>query len=293
LLPAEADNRRGDLSDFDAVLDSMQEVDVVVHMAALLHVLHASSSLDEAYERVNVGGTDHVVRAAEQAGAKRILFFSTIAVYGDDPGVLVTEETEPRPSSSYAKSKLAAETLVREARDEEGRALGSVLRLSAVYGPRVKGNYRRLLESLDDGRFRPVGRGENRRTLIHEIDVARFTLLAAQHPQAPGSVFNVTDGEYHSVAEIIEAMCAALGRKPPRAFIPERAGFLAAALGERLFGLVGRQAPVGRDSLAKYTADVAVSGELAQRVLGFKPRYDLVCGWNQTVEEMRRSGELH
>ena len=57
--------------------------------------------------------------------------------------------------------------------------------------------------------------GENRRTLVYDKDVARAVLLAVQHPAAAGRVYNVTDGGLHTVNEINQAICTALGRKPP------------------------------------------------------------------------------
>jgi nucleoside-diphosphate-sugar epimerase len=56
--------------------------------------------------------------------------------------------------------------------------------------------------------------------------------------------------------------------------------------------LVGRKFPIGRDTIDKYTEDIAVDSQLIQRELGFKPEFDLKTGWQETVEEMRRRGLL-
>ena len=95
-----------------------------------------------------------------------------------------------------------------------------MLRLGAVYGAQVKGNYRRLLSALARGRFVPIGSGRNRRTLIYDKDVARAALLAVCHPDAAGRVFNVTDGEVHTMATIVRTLCTALGRRPPCLTLP-------------------------------------------------------------------------
>lgn len=60
-----------------------------------------------------------------------------------------------------------------------------------------------------------IGGGLNRRTLVYDKDVGRAAVLAVSHPAAAGRVFNVTDGEFHTLSEIIESICSALGRKPP------------------------------------------------------------------------------
>jgi UDP-glucose 4-epimerase len=64
---------------------------------------------------------------------------------------------------------------------------------NAIYGPRIKGTYQCLLQTLARRRFIPIGDGSNRRTLIYDKDVARAAVSAATHPAAAGKVFNVSD----------------------------------------------------------------------------------------------------
>nr|MCU0494640.1 NAD-dependent epimerase/dehydratase family protein [Chloroflexaceae bacterium] len=161
-----------------------------------------------------------------------------------------------------------------------------VLRLAAVYGPRMKGNYARLLRALRRGLFVPVGAGHNRRTLVHEADVAQALLLAAEHPAAPGQVFNVTDGTTPPFRAILAAMAAAVGRTPPRLHLPVAPLRLALAGLERGVGLVGKRSPLGPATLAKLLEDVAVSGAKIQRELGFHPTYDIASGWRETVRQI-------
>ena len=68
--------------------------------------------------------------------------------------------------------------------------------------------------------FIPVGNGLNRRTLVYDKDVGRAAALAVSHPAAAGRVFNVTDGGFHTLNEIIESICSALSRNPPRFSLP-------------------------------------------------------------------------
>src|SRR5215203_4106387 len=185
-----------DIEDRDALFAAMQGVDVVLHMAALLHVFDRSTSLENEYRRVNVDGTSAVMRAAQESGVSRVVAVSSIAVYGPHDGT-IDERTSPRPDTAYGSTKLEAERIVLESTSADGASIGCVLRLAAVYGPAVKGNYERLVRALARRRFVPVGRGENNRTLVFEDDVARAMLLAATHPAAPGRVFNVTDGSVH------------------------------------------------------------------------------------------------
>jgi nucleoside-diphosphate-sugar epimerase len=277
----------GDVTDAVAVQDAMQGVDAVIHLAALLHIVNPPPALQEKYERINVGGTSTVVFAAVKAGVKRIVLFSTIAVYGLSAGRILTEETPPCPDTFYAQTKLAAEKIVLEAKGADGEPIGVVLRLGAVYGSRIKGNYERLTHALAHRHFIPIGSGLNRRTLVYDKDVAGAAVLAASHPAAVGRVFNVTDGEFHTLNEIIECICCALGRKRPAMSLPLKPSRFIAALIEKGGQAVGLKLPALKATIDKYNEDIAVDGSLIQKELGFLSRYDLQTGWRETVREMR------
>ena len=111
-----------------------------------------------------------------------MVLFSTIAVYGNSNGQILTEDTPVQPNTFYARTKLAAEKIVLNARGADGQPLGTVLRLGAVYGSRIKGNYERLVRALARHRFIPIGNGLNRRTLVYDKDVGRAAALAVSNP---------------------------------------------------------------------------------------------------------------
>ena len=220
------------------------------------------------------------------------MFFSTIAVYGQTRREIVSEDSPACPDTYYAKTKLAAEHIVLNARRADGQLLGTVLRLGAVYGSRVKANYLRLVQALSRKWFIPIGKGMNRRTLVYDKDVAKATMIAMQHPAAAGKIYNVTDGQFHSVNEIIKAICQVLGRKSPKFYLHLRPVKMAANLADGIVGLVGLSSPGLKDALSKYCEDVAVDGSRIMRELGFIPEYDLWEGWKETIQEMREKGYL-
>jgi len=158
--------------------------------------------------------------AAIKAGVKRIVLFSTIAVYRASDGCVLNEASPTHPDTFYAHTKLSAEQIVLNAKRADGQLIGTVLRMGAVYGSRIKGNYERLTHALARHRFIPIGNGLNRRTLVYDKDVGRAAVLAVSHPAAAGRVFNVRDGGFHTLNEIIESICSALDRKPPRLSLP-------------------------------------------------------------------------
>ena len=287
MFPQSVEVLIGDVTDQVAVQSAMQGVDAVVHMAALLHIVNPPPELREKYERVNIGGTATVVEAAIKAGVKRVVLFSTIAVYGPSDGHVLNEMSPTHPDTFYAQTKRAAEQIVLNARGADGQPLGTVLRLGAVYGSRIKGNYERLTHALARHRFIPIGNGLNRRTLVYDKDVGRAAVLAVSHPAAAGRVFNVTDGEFHTLNEIIESICSALGRKPPRLSLPVGPTRYVGWFNRKRKPRHWYKTPGYQEMIDKYTEDIAVDGSLIQKELGFVPQYDLKTGWEETIREMR------
>jgi len=274
----------GDLCDRRALGKAVAGVHTVFHLAAKLHgeIGDPDPAARADYERVNVDATRHLVEASELEGVRRFVYFSTIGVYGPSrPGEIHDEASPLRPQSLYAMTKLRGEEHVLRA------PRGVVLRLAAVYGPRLKGNYRRLVRAIERGFFVEIGPGTNRRTLVHEHDVVRATLLAAQHETA-GMIYNVTDGRVHTVRDILRAIASAVGRPLLPGHVPAAPVRLLAGVLEGVLSVAGRKSPICRGAVDKLLEDVAVSGDKIQEELGFLPVFDLDGGWRQAVGDPRR-----
>jgi UDP-glucose 4-epimerase len=280
----------GDLTDRASLGGAVRGMHGVVHLAALLHIPDPPPDMRVTYQHVNVDATRWLAEAAAQAGVRRFVLASTTAVYGPS-ATPATESTPPAPGSWYAESKLAAEGTVLAAH-RPGVYDVSVLRLSAVYGPRIKGNYQRLLQALAAGRFIPLGPGANRRSLVYEDDAAAAFVTALQHPGAAGRLFNVSDGTPHRLRDIVRAMCSALGRAEPRFFVPAGPALAGVRVLERLVRLVGRTPPVTTATLTKYLEESVIDTSRLARELAFVPRVDLEAGWRETVLALRASGLL-
>ena len=272
----------GDLTDSASLSRAIEGVSVVFHLAAKLHINSPDASLRDEYRKINVEGTRRLAKAARSAGVERMVFYSTINVYGSCNNAETFDEDSPlRPETIYAETKAEGEKIVLE-------TLPSVvLRLAAVYGPRMKGNYPLLLNALSKGRFVKIGDCNNRRSLVYVSDVCAASQLAASHESAAGKVYNLTDGRVHTLNEIIEAMSAALDKRAPRLRVPIAPTRALAGVfedGARLFGV---RSPVGRATIDKLNEDIAVNAQKIERELGFVPRFDLERGWRETVRLMK------
>jgi nucleoside-diphosphate-sugar epimerase len=264
----------------DAALRCVKDADCVFHLAARLHTNDPAAARRDEYERVNVEGTRRLVDAVRPSA--RLVFFSTIDVYGPTPaGTQATESTLPNPGSIYGDTKLRAEQFVLE------HPGGLVLRLAAVYGPTMKANYARLVHALARHRYVQMGPGTNHRTLIFEQDVAQAAWLAAGPDDLPSRIYNLTDGGLHTVNDIVSAISAALGRRPPRWSLPAPPVRTAAAALDALCRAAGRRSPVTPQMVDKLQANVAVSGRRFLEETTFRPGWDLVRGWTAAVREMR------
>lgn len=277
---------QGEITNRAEVEAAVRGVHLVFHLAAKLHITDPGLDQEASYFRINTYGTELIAKACEASGVERLVFFSTIAVYGETRGMEPLTETSPvNADTYYAKSKKQAEDIVLGARKRGDPAspIGVVLRVAAVYGSRMKGNYRTLFSAIRKGLFFPVGEGKNRRTLVFEADLVRASLIVARHPADFNQIFNVTDGAIHTLNEIVTAMYGAVGKKRPGLFLPVKPLWIATDLADRAVALAGVKRPSLKRRVEKYLEDVAVSGERLKQETGFQAAYTLEQGFQETV----------
>jgi UDP-glucose 4-epimerase len=118
---------------------------------------------------------------------------------------------------------------------------------------------------------------------VHDRDLARAAVLAALHPGAAGGVFNVTDGRIHTVGQVGDAICGALGKGCFRVSVPWRGARLIVAATAKLELSFSFLSGI-RNLIDRMSTDTAVSGSRIQRELGFRPEVDLHRGWVDAVE---------
>ncbi len=165
----------GSLDDTRVLLAGCEGAGVVYHAAAQVHSPDAPES---DFERVNVGGTTKLLQAATEAAVPRFVYFSTVAVFGEEtPPEGIAETAPPAPATPYARTKLRGELLVQEWAARTG-GLGVILRLATVYGARDRGNMARMESAIRRGRFVLPGGGMNRKTCV-AVDVAATAAVNA------------------------------------------------------------------------------------------------------------------
>ena len=192
--------------------EALTGIDTVVHLAARVHVMDDTSEDPlEAYRQVNVAGTENLARQAVANGVKRLVFISTVKVHGEETDVSYTEKDTLAPEDPYGISKQEAEDVLRQIASETGLEV-VIIRPPLVYGPGVKANFLRLIETVQRGIPLPLACLRNRRSLIGLGNLVDAIFTCATHPQAAGNSYLVSDGEDVSTPELVHIIANAFGR---------------------------------------------------------------------------------
>lgn len=210
--------------------DVLCGADCVVHCAGLAHEAGRGASLEE-FRRVNALGTASLAEQAAQAGVRRLVFLSSVAVHGRYRGRAFREADELAPETAYALSKHEAELRLREVSSRTGLEV-VIVRPPLIYGPQAPGNFGLLLRLARSRVPLPLAGVENRRSLIGVDNLASLLVRCIHHERAANETFLVSDGEDVSTAGMIRMLRAAMGRSA--GLWPVPAGLVAA--GAAVFG---------------------------------------------------------
>ncbi|MCU0119163.1 SDR family oxidoreductase [Pseudomonas sp. B2M1-30] len=197
-----------------AELPALDDIDVVVHCAARVHVMNetALDALAE-FRKINVEGTAALARKAAAAGVRRFIYISSIKVNGErtTKGAPFRSDAVPAPQDAYGQSKLEAEQVLGLISRETGMEL-VIIRPPLVYGPGVKANFLSMVNWLNKGVPLPLGGVQNRRSFISLSNLADVIIKCIDHPAAANNVFLVSDGVDLSTTQLLTCISKALGR---------------------------------------------------------------------------------
>jgi len=259
----------GDDADWGAILEG---VDYVVHLAARVHVMRDVERDPLAkFRRVNVRGTEQLLRSEGMRKVKRVVYVSTIKVHGDLTGVKPFSSSDsPSPSDPYAISKLEAESLVQEIGAEVGFDT-TVIRPPLVYGPGVGGNFVRLLNMIGKGIPLPFALVKNSRSLVSVQNLNDLIRECLTNPSAAGERFLVSDDQDVSTPELLRVIAMAMSRQAHLLPVPSAILSFAAKL-------LGRSTEVSR-LLGSLQVDI----EATKRTLDWQPPVSMTDGIQSTV----------
>jgi nucleoside-diphosphate-sugar epimerase len=251
---------------------SLPRCDALVHLAARVHMMQDDSADPlAAYRAANVEGALNAARAALAAGARRIVFVSSVKALGErEPGRPWREDDVPAPVDPYGISKYEAEQALFALGREHGIDV-AVVRPPLVYGPGVRANFRGLMRAVDRGVPLPLGSVDARRSMVYVGNLADAIRTLATRSEPVGGVYHVTDGDDLSGAGMVEAIATALGR--PARLVPVPVAWLR-GLGK----LTGKVAQVER-----LTSPLRIDSSRLRRELGWAPPWSVAQGLAETA----------
>ena len=194
--------------------EALKNIDVVVHLAARVHILKESvSDSIAAYRSMNVDSTLNLARQALNSGVKRFIYLSSIKVNGEFtlPGSPYSEAISQPPEDPYGLSKYEAEIQLRELTKNSSMEV-VIIRPPLVYGPGVKANFKSMMDWLDKGVPLPLGAIKNKRSLVSVENLADFIVVSLSHPLAANETFLVSDGDDLSTTQLLRFLAQGLDR---------------------------------------------------------------------------------
>jgi nucleoside-diphosphate-sugar epimerase len=255
-----------DIRDYDTLLSAMRGVDVVFHEAAIPSVPRSIHEPVPSHE-VNVDGTFNVLRAAKDAGVRRVIYAASSAAYGDSPTLPKVETMRPNPKSPYAVQKLLGEYYMSVWASCFGLETIS-LRYFNVFGPRqdpaspYSGVLSLFMKAILERRPPTIyGDGLHSRDFTFVEDVVALNIKAADAPaEVCGRMYNGGNGDRVTLNQAWDLLQKIEGVTMPAQYGPEREGDV-------------------RDSQAD-TTDV-------RRYLGYEPQFSFEQGIRATLEWYR------
>lgn len=241
---------------------SYHKTDIVLHVAGKAHSIPKNDEESKVFFDVNLHGTKNICSALEKSGIpKSFIFISTVAVYGEESGEMITEDHPLNGNSPYAASKIDAEKFLIKWCDEHNVIL-TILRPSLIAGPNPPGNLGQMISGIKSGKYLSIGGGKARKSTLMVQDIANIVPLVVDK----GGIYNVCDSEHPTFRDLEKIISQQLNKKLP-INIPYLLATLLATLGD----LMGNKAPINSEKLKKLTKSLTFSNEKIIRETGWEP----------------------
>src|SRR3989344_4515053 len=276
----------GDLNDLRSIAKALQDVHVLIHLAALLP---GKSLKNKDFWEVNVEGTRNLLKLAAKTGKlKQFIYCSTS--YINWGSKLFANENSPQVLDSfYVKTKYEAEKLVQKY-GKVGKFSTTIVRPGFVYGNHRTG-LSPIAPSIKSGRFFYVGGGNHFFELVHIDDLTRFFKLVINNKKAFNHVFIVSEKNPHTFKKVVGTMAKELGCPPPKFSIP-RPFF---AFGMKILFAVSSYLPIkfpfSQGIYKTLAVDRKFNVSKAEKVLGFRTQVSPEKGIRSMVKWYKNSRE--
>jgi dihydroflavonol-4-reductase len=277
---------KGNLGDFSLLSDALEGTDILFHLAASL-----GSSLINKNEffRINAQGTENILKAAQAAGVKRTIHFSSAGVLGSVKENEVAAEDYPlNPQNVYDQSKLEGERIALRFAQEGLNLI--MVRPGWAYGPGDRRTFK-LIKMIHNQRFFMVTKGKGRQTPVYINDLVRGILLCVEKGRA-GEIYHLAGEEILTIKEIVEGIAVASGKRIPQFSLPLFPAKIAAWILEKTFSPFKKEAPLNMSRLSFFIHSKPMSIAKAKKELGYSPEVNFRTGINLAVSWYKQHGWL-
>jgi len=207
----------GDIRNYDVLERSLSQCDSVIHLAAQIDVQKSILNPEENY-KINVGGTNNLLKACVKQNVKNIIAASSAAVYGIPSELPLTESSSTIPISPYGKSKLKMEQQIKDFSNKHN--LNSIsLRFFNIYGKGQTDAYAGVITKFmknieEDKPLTIFGDGSNTRDFIFIEDVVNSIKCAIEKIEGKkGVCYNIATGNNSTILQLAETMLSISGKK--------------------------------------------------------------------------------
>ena len=182
----------GSILDYERVLEICEGVDTIYHLLDIEYPSHYGRRF---MKRVNVRGTENLLRAARELGVEKMVYLSSSKAYGAPEKMPITEDDTPKPNTRYGRDKLKAEKLCKKFIDKDEMNI-TIFRPATITGPGLDDPMILVILYMalgmeDSNRMYIAGDGDSRYQLVHTEDVVAALLTGAKAPVARGAVYNL------------------------------------------------------------------------------------------------------
>lgn len=234
------------------------------------------------YYDTNVGGMQTTLKAMEKNGCRRIIFFSSVAVYGLNK-VNPDEEHPKDPFNHYGKSKWQAEQVLQEWYESHRDWNINIVRPTVIFGERNRGNVYNLLKQISSGKFLMVGRGENKKSMAYVGNIVAFVKFLVEHKTAGYNVFNYVDKPDFNMNDLVNIVEKTLKKHIPATHFPYWMGMAGGYCFDLLAKITGKKLTISSVRVKKFCATTEFNAD-RMRKSGFKAPYTLKEGLSRTLE---------
>lgn len=265
--------------DEEKITTLLKDTDLVVLLAAEHRDDVTPVSL---YYDVNVQGMRNTLKAMEANGVKRLVFTSSVAIYGldkDNP-----DESFPAdPFNHYGKSKWEAEQVLQEWYKTHQDWNINIVRPTVIFGERNRGNVYNLLHQIASGKFMMVGKGNNEKSMSYVGNVVAFIQFLIEQYREGYHVFNYVDKPDFTTKDLVALTSKTLGKHIPSIQIPYALGMLGGYCFDVLAFITRKKLPISSVRVKKFCA-VTKYDSTKMRDSGFVPPYTLEEGLSHMLK---------